>query len=111
MAVNQTKRFRLEQKSVIKSLLAEKWKPCEIYQKICDEYWEACFSQKNLYKLAKDKFGITSLSRKDSTFRKMHWISGKENVLGAVVSKKIILTVFWDTKDPSLLISGKKVIQ
>ena len=41
----QTKCSRLEQRSVIKSLVAEKWKLCEIYRKMCDMYGEACFSQ------------------------------------------------------------------
>ena len=39
---------RLEQRSVIKFLVADKCKPCEIYRRMCDVYWEACFSQKSL---------------------------------------------------------------
>ena len=39
---------RLEQKSVIKFLVAEKCKPCEIYKRICDKYREECFSKKML---------------------------------------------------------------
>ena len=67
MAANQPACSRFEQRSVIKFLLTEKCKPCEIYKKMCDGYKEACFSQdKNLYKLAKCEFGTTSLSLKDN---------------------------------------------
>ncbi len=43
MVVNQTTRSRLEQKSVIKSFLADKYKPCGIYPRI---YRAAYFSRK-----------------------------------------------------------------
>ena len=33
-------------KSVIKFLIAEKCKLCEVYRSMCDIYGEACFSQK-----------------------------------------------------------------
>ena len=48
MAANQTEHSRLEQRSVIKVLIAEKCKPCEIYSRLCDIYREAYFSQKNV---------------------------------------------------------------
>ena len=38
IAANQTERFRLEQRSVIKFLAAEKYKPCEIYREMCIVY-------------------------------------------------------------------------
>ena len=41
MVVNQTECSRL----VIKSLVAEKYKPCEIYRRMCDVYGKACFNQ------------------------------------------------------------------
>ena len=41
----QLKYLRLGQRSVIKFLVAEKSKPCEIYRRMCDVYGEACFSQ------------------------------------------------------------------
>ena len=50
MVANQTKCSRLEQRFVIKFLLAEKCKPCEIYGRKCDVYGEAYFSRKNVYK-------------------------------------------------------------
>ena len=37
---------RLEQRSVMKSLVAEKCKPYEIYGRTCDVYREACFIKK-----------------------------------------------------------------
>ena len=43
---NQTEFPRLEQRSVIKVLVAEEWKPWEIYRRMCDVFREACFSQK-----------------------------------------------------------------
>ena len=52
MAANQTESSRLEQRSVIKFLVAEKCKPCEIYRRMSDVYGEACFSEKNVYKWA-----------------------------------------------------------
>ena len=36
----------LDQMSVIKFLLAKKYKPCEIYRRMYDVYWEACFNPK-----------------------------------------------------------------
>ena len=44
---------RIEQRSVIKFLVAEQCKPSEIFRKMSDVYEEACFSQKNVYKWAK----------------------------------------------------------
>ena len=35
---------RFEQRSIIKFLVTEKGKPCEIYWRICDVYRKACFS-------------------------------------------------------------------
>ena len=54
--------LRLEQRSVIKFLVAEKCKPCEIYRRLCDVYETASFSQKNVYKWTKHKFATTTLS-------------------------------------------------
>ena len=65
MAANETEGSRLEQKSIIKFVLTENCKPYEIYRRICDVYGEICFSQKNVYRWAKDGFAITCLSRKD----------------------------------------------
>ena len=48
MAANEIKCFRLEQRSVIKCLVAEKCKPCETDRRTCHEFRNACFSQKSL---------------------------------------------------------------
>ena len=50
----------------MKFLLAEMCKSCENYERICDVYEGACFSQKNVYKWAKHGLTITILSQKDS---------------------------------------------
>ena len=62
MATNQTVHSRLEQTSVIKFLVGEKCKPCEIYRKTYDMHGKACFSQKNVYKWAKHQFATTCRS-------------------------------------------------
>ena len=36
------------QMSIIKFLLAEKCKPCDIYRRMCDVYRETCFSHKKM---------------------------------------------------------------
>ena len=38
--------YRLEERSVITSLVAEKCKPCEIYRRMCDVQVETYFRQK-----------------------------------------------------------------
>ena len=41
-------------KTVIKFLVTEKWRPCEIYRRMCNVYGEAGFSQqKNVHNMAK----------------------------------------------------------
>ena len=35
MAANQTECSKLEQRSVIESLVSEKYKQCEIYKRVC----------------------------------------------------------------------------
>ena len=64
MVANQTYYSRFKQRSVIKFLLVEKGKPCEIYTIICDVYREVCLSQNNLNKSVKD--GFATMSRKES---------------------------------------------
>ena len=66
MASNQVESSRLEQKSVIKFLMAEKYKPCEIYRRMCNVCSEACFSPKNIHKKSKHRFAIMSLSQKET---------------------------------------------
>ena len=47
--------LRLFKMSVLEQT-SQKCKPCEIYRRICDAYGEICFSQKDIYKLAKHGF-------------------------------------------------------
>ena len=63
---NQTEYFRLEQISVIKFLVAEMCKPCEVYRRVFDVNRETCFSQKIVYKWGKHEFATMSLNQKDS---------------------------------------------
>ena len=46
IVVNLTEYSRLEQRSVMKFLMAENCKPCEIYRRIWEVYREAYFSIK-----------------------------------------------------------------
>ena len=46
--------LQIEQRSVIKYLLAEKYKLCEIYRRMCDVYGEAYFSSKIVNKCVID---------------------------------------------------------
>ena len=44
MVANQTEFSAIEQRSVIKVLVAVMSKPSEIYKKMCDVYGEACLN-------------------------------------------------------------------
>ncbi|XP_050925028.1 histone-lysine N-methyltransferase SETMAR [Lates calcarifer] len=66
---------RIEQRSVIKFLVAEGCKPIEIHRRMSTVYGATCFSQKNVYKWAK-------------LFKE-----GRS-------SGKVMLTVFWDMQGP-----------
>ena len=74
MAKNQC--FRLEQRFVIKFLVAEKCKSLEIYRWICDVYGEAYFSQ---------NMGLPESKRQ--FFQWKHQRSSKEKVSGIAVIK------------------------
>ena len=50
MVANQIECSRLEQRSVLEFLVAEKGKPCDIYRRMNDVYAEAHFSLQNVYK-------------------------------------------------------------
>ena len=75
MAKNQTECFW----SVIKLLVAEKSKSFKIYERMCNMYGEACFSQKIVYKWVTHEFVNMSLSQKDSLpsslQKKSSWLS------------------------------------
>ena len=61
MVANQTEYSRLEQRSVIKYLVTEKYKLYEIYRRMWDVYGEACFSPKK-FTNGQNMFASTSLS-------------------------------------------------
>ena len=54
-----------EQMSVIKFLVTENCKPCEIYRRIFDVHGKTCFSKKTIYKWVKYWFATISLTWKD----------------------------------------------
>ena len=68
----------------MKSLVAEKCKPCEIYSRMCDVYGEACLSKKCL-QMGKTLFAVTNPGRKDSPWKRK---TQKEKVWDAAVSKE-----------------------
>ena len=87
MASNQKKCSRLEQRSVIIFLMAEKCKQCKIYRKMCDMCTKKhVLVKKNIYKWAKYEFATISWSWKNSPWSG-NKLSGKEKVAGTVVSK------------------------
>ena len=88
MAANQTECFKLEQRSVIKSLVAEKCKPCEIYRRICNVYREASSYQKIYTNWL--NMGSPQQTRVEKTVAGMeiHWFSSKEKLPAATFSKK-----------------------
>ena len=53
MMVNQTEFSRLEQRSLMKFLVAQNYKPCEIYKRMCEVYAGTRFHQIIAYKWAK----------------------------------------------------------
>ena len=88
MVANQTESTRLEQRLIIKFLVAGKNKPCEIYRRMCDVCKEACFNKKNFYKLAKCGFAIMILNQKTVYRIEIHWLSDKEKVPDTAVCKE-----------------------
>ena len=75
MAAIQKECSRIEQKFVIKVLMAEKGKPCEIFRRICGVYGEDSFHQKMFAN------GLNNESKKTIDGVETKWLSGKENVL------------------------------
>ena len=65
MVENQIKCSKLEQRSLIKFYVVEKFKPYGIYARIFNIYREAGFGRKSVYKLAEYAFALTSLSGKN----------------------------------------------
>ena len=87
MVTNQTQCLKLEQRPVVKFLVAEKCKPCEIYRRMCVAYRQTSFSPKDVYKWAKHWIATPSLREKDILYCG-NTFTCKEKVLGAVVNKE-----------------------
>ena len=94
--VKSTECNRLEKKSVIKFLVAENCKLCEIYRRMCDAYREACFSQKKFM----NRLNMGLLLWAIVHWLESHWLSGKKKFQTQQSEKKNMLTVFWDMKNP-----------
>ena len=58
----------LEQESLIKYLVAEKCKQCEIYERMFDVYEAACFTPNIVRKSSKHGRPTTRLRQKDSSW-------------------------------------------
>ena len=87
MIANQVKCSRLEQRSIIKFLLAENCKPCEIYRRICDVYGEARFIKKKMFT---NRLNM-SLPQRGWVEKTVHGVETHSQVKivpGAAVSKK-----------------------
>ena len=107
---------RFKQKSVIKVLVVEKPKPCEIYKTICDVYRETCLNNIKKKKMHTNglNMGLPLLAWVKKTIyrQETHWLSRKENIPSAVVSKEGHTNrgyLCGALKNLSLLISLKKV--
>ena len=87
MAADQVECFRLKQRSVIKFLLVEKSKPYEIYRKICDVHREECFSQKMFANRLNMGLSLSAWIKKTVHGVETHWLSSKEKVPDAAVTK------------------------
>ena len=88
---------KLEQKSLIKLLVTEKWKPCEIYRRIGDVYGETCFRL---------NMGLPLQAQVEKTVHwvETYWFSYKENVPGTAVNKEgLAVTDLWDMKGPDTI--------
>ena len=97
MTANQIKYFRLEQRSVIKFLMAKNFKLCEIYRRMSDVYWGVLV--KNIYKWVKIGFAIIRLTQKESAHQ-WEWTdsSVKKKLWMRWLVKKKVLAMFWDMK-------------
>ena len=88
MVANQKQCFRLEQRSLIRFLIATKSKPCDIYRRMYVVYGEAYFSQKRFTNTL--NMGMPLRTRIKKTIQRVgkHWLFGKEKVLGAAIGKE-----------------------
>ena len=88
MVANQTEASRLEQRTVIKFLMAQKCKPCEIYRRMHGVYWEAYFSQRIFSNGLNMGLPIQAWVDKSVHRVETYWLSGKEKVPGTAISKE-----------------------
>ena len=103
IVANQTECSRLEQRSVIKFLLAEKCKPCEIYTRMCIVYREAWLSQRLLTNGLNIGLPLRVRVKKTVNGAETHWFSGKKKFQAQQSVKKE------HERDQWQLISLKKV--
>ena len=89
----------LEQRSDIKSLVAEKCKLCEIYWRICDVFRETYFSQK-MFANRLNMFTTSSLNGKDIPWRENTDPKVKKKSQVQQSIKKVLLIVFQCMKGP-----------
>ena len=84
--------LQIEQRSVIKILLAKKCKPCDIYRRMSNGNRETYFSKK-IFTNGLRKHGFATLSLSQTC-----WFSSKEKVQVWQSIKKVMIIVFWDMK-------------
>ena len=65
------------------------------WKNVCDVYRETCFRQKMLTNGLNLGLLLQAWVEKIVYGAEMHWLSGKEKVLGVAISKKVILTLHW----------------
>ena len=94
MVANQTACSQLEQTSIVKFMTAEKWKPYEIYQTMCDAYVEICFSKEN-YVWSKHGLPPGACIEKTVYVVEPQLLSDKEKVSGTTVVKTFMQIVFF----------------
>ena len=78
--IHQELKNDLEQRSVVKVLVAEKCKPCKIYRGMCDVYEGASFILKNVYKKANHEMVLRTWIEKAVHEVKTHRLSGKQKI-------------------------------
>ena len=79
--------LRLEQRFVIKFLMAEKDKPCEIYKRMCDVNGEACFNKKMFTNDLNMGSSLWVWVKNAVYGVETYWLSGQKNVPVTVVNK------------------------
>ena len=98
---------KLEQSYVIKCLVANKGKSCEIYRRMYNVNRKACFSQ-----IFSDALGIgiphRSWVEKKVNGVKPHWFSVKKNFRAHYSVKNVMLAIFCDIKGTTSLNFFKK---